>query len=110
MSKHILFAATIFLLCLGSVSSVQGQKKKQGTAAKKEVKFLDDITIQASNDQNNASDPKAAFSKTTLFKEEKPVTPVVASQSTIENAGALQLKYALLLDVEVEQAINLLLF
>jgi cell wall-associated NlpC family hydrolase len=110
MSKHVLFAATIFLLCLGSVSSVQAQKKKQGTAVKKEVKFLDDITIQASNDQNNASDPKAAFSKTTLFKEEKPVTPIVASQSTIENAGTLQLKYALLLDVEVEQAINLNLF
>lgn len=111
MSKHVLFAATIFLLCLGSVSSVQAQKKKQGTSVKKEVKFLDDITIQATNDQNDASDPKATFSKTTLFKEEKKtVTPVVTSQSTIENASALQLKYALLLNVEVEQAVNLNLF
>jgi lipoprotein Spr len=110
MSKHVLFAATIFLLCLGSVSSVQAQKKKQGTSAKKEVKFLDDISIQASNDQNDDADPKAVFSKTTLFKEEKPVTPVVPSQSTIENASTLQLKYALLLDVEVEKAINLNLF
>ena len=108
MGKHILFAATIFLLCIGSVSSVQAQKKKQGASATKEVKFLDDITIQP--DQNDAGDPKAVFSKTTLFKDEKPVTPVVASQSTIENAGTLQLKYALLLDVEVEQAINLNLF
>jgi lipoprotein Spr len=108
MSKHILFAATIFLLCIGSVSSVQAQKKRQGTSAKKEVKFLDDITIQP--DQNDAGDPKAVFSKTTLFKEEKPMTPVVPSQSTIENAGTIQLKYALLLDVEVEQAINLNLF
>lgn len=108
MSKHILFAATIFLLCLGSVSPVQAQKKKQGATAKKEVKFLDDITIQP--DQNDAGDPKAVFSKTTLFKEEKPVTPIAASQSTIENAGTLQLKYALLLDIEVEQAINLNLF
>lgn len=108
MSKHVLFTATIFFLCLGSAHSVQAQKKKQGTAVKKEVKFLDDISIQASNDQND--DPKAVFSKTTLFKEEKPTTPVVASQSTIENASTLQLKYALLLDVEVEQAINLNLF
>jgi lipoprotein Spr len=108
MSKHILFAATIFLLCIGSVSSVQAQKKRQGTSAKKEVKFLDDISIQP--DQNDAGDPKAVFSKTTLFKEEKPMTPVVPSQSTIENAGTIQLKYALLLDVEVEQAINLNLF
>lgn len=110
MSKCILLAATIFLLCSGSVSSVQAQKKKQGTAVKKDIKFLDDITIQASSDQNDASDPKAAFSKTTLFKEEKPVTPVVASQSGIENANSLQLKYALLLDVEVEQAVNTNLF
>jgi lipoprotein Spr len=106
MSKHILFAATIFLLCIGSVSSVQAQKKRQGTSAKKEVKFLDDISIQP--DQNDAGDPKAVFSKATLFKEEKPVTTITASP--IENAGTIQLKYALLLDVEVEQAINLNLF
>jgi lipoprotein Spr len=106
MSKHILFAATIFLLCISSVSSVQAQKKKQGTSAKKEVKFLDDISIQP--DQNDTGDPKAVFSKATLFKEEKPVTTITASP--IENAGTIQLKYALLLDVEVEQAINLNLF
>lgn len=108
MNRPILFAATILLLSLGAVSSVQAQKKKH--SANKEVKFLDDISVQASTDQNDASDPKSAFSKTTLFKEDKPVTPIVASQSTIENASVLQLKYALLLDVEVEQAINLNLF
>jgi lipoprotein Spr len=110
MSKHVLFAATILLLSLGVVSSIQAQKK-QDASTKKEVKFLDDITVQASSDQNNASDPKAAFSKTTLFKDEKKVvTPAVASESNVENASGLQLKYALLLDVEVEQVVNLNLF
>lgn len=111
MSKHILFTATIFLLSLGVVSSAQAQKKKHFLFGKKEVKFLDNISVEASNDQNDATDPKAAFSKTTLFKEQKQtVAPVVVSQSTIENASVLQLKYALLLDVEVEQAININLF
>lgn len=110
MSKYILFIATIFFLSLGVISPVQAQKKKQSTTASKDVKFLDDITVQASSDQNNASDPKAVFSQS-IFKEEKKIvaaSPVKAS--TIENASVLQFKYALLLDVEVEQAVNLNLF
>lgn len=110
MSKHILLFATIFLLCSGAFSPAQAQKKKSGNSVKKEVKFLDNISIQVS-DQNEASDPKAAFSKTTLFKEEKKEeTPGVVSQSSIENASSLQLKYALLLDVDVEQAVELNVF
>lgn len=111
MSKHILFAATILLLFLGATSSVQAQKKKQGNSvsAKSDVKFLNDITIQVSSD--NSSDPKAIFPET-LITEKKAVnttTPVSAS-SSIENASTLQLKYALLLDIEVEQALNMNLF
>lgn len=110
MSRHILFAATIFVLSMAAISPAQAQKKKQGAAVKKDVRFLDDITIRTSS-QKEDPDPKAAFSKATLFKEEKKVvTPAVTAQSTIENASGLQLKYALLLDVEVEQAINLNLF
>jgi cell wall-associated NlpC family hydrolase len=109
MSKHVLFIATILFLSLGAISPVQAQKKKQGTSVKKDVKFLDEITIQASSDQNNASDPKAAFSQS-LFKEDKKVVATPLETSTIENAGSLQLKYALLLDIEVEQIMNLNLF
>lgn len=109
MSRDILFAATILFLCLGAISPVQAQKKKQGTSVTKDIKFLDEITIQASSDQNNASDPKAAFSQS-LFKEEKKTVVTPAEASVIENAGSLQLKYALLLDIEVEQIVNLNLF
>jgi lipoprotein Spr len=110
MSKYILFAATILFLSLGGFTPAQAQKKKQGTAVKKDLKFLD-ITIQAG--QDDASDPKAAFSQT-LFKDEKktviPPTTQTAQQPDIENASSLQLKYAQMLDVEVEQIVNLNLF
>jgi len=112
MSKHILFTATILFLSLGVIIPAQAQKKKQGsaTSAKADVKFLDDITVQVSADQNNASNPKAVFPETLIT--EKKVIPqnAVSTSSSIENANSLQLKYALLLDVEVEQILNLNLF
>src|SRR6478672_17512 len=107
MSKHILFAATILLLTAGVTVPAQAQRKKQGNSAVKEVKFLNDISVQACNDDN--SDPKAAFSQS-LFKEDKKVIPGLSVESTIENADNLQLKYALLLDINVEQAIDLNVF
>jgi lipoprotein Spr len=110
MSRHILFAATILFLSLGTISPVQAQKKKQGTSVKKDIKFLDEITIQASADQNNASDPKAAFSQSLFKEDKKTVVAAPIEASTIESASSLQLKYALLLDVEVEQVIDLNLF
>lgn len=70
---------------------------------------MDEIAIQPSADQNNASDPKAVFSQS-LFKDDKKIVASPIEASTIESAGSLQLKYALLLDVEVEQVVELNLF
>ena len=109
MSKFVLFITSFFLLGLGAALPAQAQKKKQGTSVSKKVKFLDDISTQAPGDQTNASDPKAVFSQS-IFREEKKVIPGLSSESSIEDASNLQLKYALLLDVEVEQAQNLNLF
>jgi cell wall-associated NlpC family hydrolase len=111
MSKHILFTTTILFLCLGVITPAQAQKKKQATktAAKKDVKFLDDIAIQTSCDQSNAADPKAVFSQPVFTSDQKAIVSS-ATESDIENANSLQLKYALLLNVEVEQASNLNLF
>ncbi len=112
MSKCILFTATILFLSLGAITPAQAQKRKHTPSAteKKDVKFLDDITVQASSDQNNASDPKSVFSQSIFTAEKKTVAPAATETSSIENASVLQLKYALLLDVEVEQAVNLNLF
>jgi cell wall-associated NlpC family hydrolase len=110
MSRYVLFAATIFFFLFSGINPLQAQNKKQGgtTAVKKDVKFLDDITVQASSDQNNTSDPKAVFSQSIFTSEKKTVSS--SSTPVIENASSLQLKYALLLDVEVEQVSNLDLF
>ena len=110
MSKHVLFAATIlFFFGLTASPSLYAQKKKQGTSVseKKEVKFLDDITVQVAADR--PSNPKDVFSHS-LFTSEKKLTPSTAEMPSIEVATNLQLKYALLLDVEVEQALSLGLF
>jgi len=109
MSKFVLFVTCFSLL--GAIAAVpaQAQKKKQGSSVSKEVKFLDDINVQASANPGNASDPKAVFAQS-IFRDEKKIIPGLSSESTIEEASNLQLKYALLLDVEVEQAQNLNLF
>jgi cell wall-associated NlpC family hydrolase len=109
MSKFVLFVTSFFLLGIGAAIPAQAQKKKQGTSVRKEVKFLDDIDVQVSGSQTNSPDPKAVFSQS-IFREEKKVIPGLSSESSIEDASKLQLKYALLLDVEVEQAQNLNLF
>jgi cell wall-associated NlpC family hydrolase len=108
MSKHILITTTILLLFLGATTTVQAQKHKHGSSAKKEAKFLEDISVQASTDENTA-DPKAAFSRS-LFKEDKKVIPGLGVSSDIENVDNVQLKYALLLDINVEQAVDVNVF
>jgi cell wall-associated NlpC family hydrolase len=106
MSKHILFAATILLLSAGATVPAQAQKKKHTKSEKKQSKFLEDITIQASNDN---TDPKAAFSQS-LFKEDKKVIPGLSVDADIENVDNVQLKYAQLLDINVEQAVDVNVF
>jgi cell wall-associated NlpC family hydrolase len=107
MSKHILFAATILFLFVGAAVPAQAQKKKHSTSEKKEAKFLEDISVQASND--NPADAKAAFSQS-LFKEDKKVVPGLSVDADIENADYVQLKYAQLLDINVEQAVDVNVF
>ena len=108
MIKNILFSATIVIL-LGAFNPVVAQKAKQVSTgvAKNDVKFLEDISIDIPVTQS-APDPKAVISEP-IFATKK-TTPVLSSSSTIENAAALQFKYALLLDMEVEQVKNLNLF
>ena len=109
MVKQILLTTTI-LFFFGAFSALWGQTSvKQGTtgASKSNYKFLEEIMV----------DPVA---------EEKPAEPVrimvpsakrdllnaakASPDVSIEGAGALQFKYSLLLDVEVEilKNINLL--
>ena len=106
MRKNILFTATM-VFCLGGLSYAQGPKK--GGAQKTEVKFLEDISVTAAPTQAVANDPKAVFSEP-VFTQAKAAAAVPVSDLSIEKAGELQFKYALLLDTEVESVQNLELF
>jgi cell wall-associated NlpC family hydrolase len=112
MIKHILFPATILIL-MGFLNPSFSQKAKQGTesGSKNDVKFLEDITVDIPASTTTVSDPKAVFSKP-IFTSQKamPVAASNVSTASIENAEALQFKYALLLDMEVEMIQNLGLF
>jgi len=109
MIKHYLLSATLSIL-LGALTPAVAQIAKQvsTTEAKSDVKFLDDITVNVPPVQVQVSDPKSVFSGLQLSSK-KTILPEVAS-AVIENASSLQFKYALLLDLEVEQALNLSLF
>ena len=112
MSKHSPIIAIIVLLFAYS-HPVLAQKKKQGTSAtpKTDLKFLDDITISV---------PRPEMSSASQQETKVPeVEPQFASNrkeelsyntATVEKASSLQFKYALLLDMEVEQIQNLPLF
>ena len=106
MSRTILFAATI-LLSLGASSSAQAQKKGKTTAAKSDVKFLEDISVQPA--ASKTSDPKAVFSESVFTAPVKTAetTSTASTAASIENASSLQFKYALLMDTEVEQLQNM---
>lgn len=112
MSKHILIPAIIVLLC-ASWQPVHSQKRKQGTTAtpKTDLKFLDDISIAVpkpetnSTAQNEVKAPVPEPQFATTRKEENSF-----NAASVEKASSIQFKYALLLDMEVEQIQNLPLF
>src|SRR6476620_8550980 len=101
MIKNFLPSVTLMIL-LGVMTSAGAQNAKQVTTteAKNDVKFLEDISVDVPPVQVQVSDPKAVFSDLRLSNK-KTILPALTS-AAIENAGALQFKYALLLDQEVE--------
>src|SRR6476661_8062525 len=109
MIRNILFPVTITVL-FGFMNPLQAQSNKQGSAgtAKSDVKFLEDITVEPASLPAATSNPKDVFAHAS-FSTKKTVTAPAAA-TTIENASSLQFKYALLLDLEVEQVQNLNLF
>ena len=117
MIKNIIFTAFI-LTATGAITSVHAQKTKSAStsAAKSDVKFLENISVEVAPVETK-SDPKSVF-KDAEFSSKKEVvatkTPDATTTNTttpaIENASELQLKYALLLDMEVEEVRNLGMF
>ncbi len=111
MIKAILSTVTIlFLFGAFNPASAQG-KQVSINSSKGDVKFLDDITVEV------APFPTNAEPSTSVAKASRPEVHsagkkelIAASAATIEAAGKLQFKYALLLDTEVESVQNTSLF
>jgi lipoprotein Spr len=111
MVKQIVLTVTI-LFFLGAVQSVSAQTSvKQVTVnpSKTNFKFLDDISVDPAADAS-AAEPMKAVAVPAVKKDLLNAAKSAPGDATIENAGALQFKYSLLLDVEVEllKNINLL--
>lgn len=114
MIRNIFFA-TMLLISTGAFRPVHSQSNKQASATpvKNDVKFLDDITVEAAPLPASSSDPKAAFSKSLFTSSKKTTEPASSTKEaaiSIEKATTIQFKYALLLDTEVEQVDNIELF
>lgn len=105
--KAILLTATILTL-LGAFAPAQAQKSKQGTvvSAKTDLKFLDNISIslpQAPETAAPIQKPEPEF----INKKTEERLPL---NDEIEKASSLQFKYAVLMNLEVEQIRNLDMF
>jgi murein DD-endopeptidase / murein LD-carboxypeptidase len=112
MIRPFLFSVTL-LLALGTTSSAVAQKstKNSSASAKTEVKFLDNIEVGMgpfpeqpiiyTKGPNNTSSES-------FYTERKAIATL--GSKMIEKAHALQLKFALILDTEVEAIENLSLF
>jgi murein DD-endopeptidase / murein LD-carboxypeptidase len=98
--KHVLIAAMLLLNCSASVFA---QKKGKSQRTEAGPRFIDDIEINPGG---------AATASTRIAKQAQTqaVYAVSNSENDIEKAGAIQLKFALLLDTEVESIRNTKLF
>ena len=107
MVKQILILAT-FLFFVGAFSSVSAQasaKQVNTDLSKANYKFLEDITVEPAAEEKPAELIRVAVP--TAKKDLIFAATESASEVSIESASALQFKYSLLLDVEVELLKNL---
>lgn len=111
MIKAIYIFTFIFVFC--NFTSVSAQKTKQNKKAtsKTEVKFLDNIEVEITQSSLGQRSVLSDF-EAEYFAKNESVSSATRNTSSnkIENSSTIQLKYALLLDTEVEQIQNLNLY
>jgi lipoprotein Spr len=105
MVKNIILVTILFFGALSSLSAQSG-KQTSSEASKTNFKFLDNITVDAVADEQASTVKPIAVPavKKDLLAAAKD------AEGNVETAGALQFKYALLLDVEVELVKNINMF
>ncbi|HVE61559.1 MAG TPA: hypothetical protein VNA26_07055, partial [Chitinophagaceae bacterium] len=111
MVKKIFCIVTI-VFCLGAINSASAQKKsKSNPPSKPQVKFLEDIEINfaaIANEFNvKTRDHRQAIIES-ISTEKKSID--IPNENEIDKTTTVQLKYALILNTEVEEVNNLSLF
>ncbi|MDB5196083.1 MAG: hypothetical protein JWP88_453 [Flaviaesturariibacter sp.] len=101
---------TIFTTALAAgLLSATAQNSQKAPSAKGDVRFLDDIEVSVGAEQQAVAKttPKKTISYPLI---EKKAVKVNSEPDAIEAASSIQLKYALLLDAEVEMVQHTALF
>lgn len=105
MLKYFILLAAILFFGAASTVNAQGKQVKP-EASKTNYKFLEEISIEPEL-ENSTAQPKTVA----MPGVKKDLLAMAAkSDNNIESAKALQFKYSLLLDVEVELLKNINLF
>jgi hypothetical protein len=119
MIKYLLFISTAFYLLPGcsSLKPLTHNPNQQSstantTSGKKDVKFLDEISVTPDKRpiQHSSSSKNSVSSIEIVKKVEDPPNYFAFSSAEIENATPIQIKYAILMDIEVESVRNVKMF
>jgi len=100
-----------FTLLLSLSNTVSAQKAKQNNkiSSKTEVKFLENIQVEVAPSSIEQRSQLSEFEEQYFAKKDN-ANSINNSSTKIENASKIQIKYALLLDTEVEQLQNVNLY
>lgn len=113
IKKLIAASNTVLLMVFFTQASAQKTKLTNPVPVKKEVKFIDDIevTLDAPAEKSEVVNSPSKFADfKPLITSPKQNLFSAASSINIEQANNLQLKYSVLLDIEVENVQNIGLF
>jgi lipoprotein Spr len=106
MIKTIIIASAFSLGLSGTVSAQKGRQKK----AKSEVKFLNAIEVEIAPSSVEQRSELSEFEMQYFAKKESLPAAIDNNAISVESANAVQIKYALLLDTEIEQVHNVSLY
>lgn len=116
MLKHLLTITAIALLATGCSSLKQignspSKNPEKSTASKsKDVKFLDDISATPSKTKVDNKTPVKELPHDNSSKKSVGTDFTNYNSTAIESASALQIKYAILLNTEVEEVKNIKIY
>ena len=104
------FLSFTLLLSIGGAVSAQKAKQNNKTSSKSEVKFLENVQIEITPSSVEQRSQLSELEQQYFSKKDNTVSSNSNTLSKIETVSKVQIKYALLLDTEVEQIQNVNLY